>query len=83
MLAGRILISEINSNHDSRTPQALARNVVLIRELNSNLNKVRSVKGPPSLAACICLATVQPTTLRMQVLEQYKSLQADLPAAQS
>ena len=49
--AGRILISEINSNHDSRTPQALARNVVLIRELNSNLNKVRCAQGPCRLRA--------------------------------
>lgn len=36
----RILINEINTNHGLRTPEALARNVVLIRELNNNTAKV-------------------------------------------
>ena len=38
----RFLIHEINQNHDSRNPEALTRNVVLIRELNSNISKVVS-----------------------------------------
>lgn len=36
----KILINEINTNHGLRTPEALARNVVLIRELNNNTAKV-------------------------------------------
>ena len=36
----RVLIKEINANHEGCTPEGLARNVVLIRELNSNLAKV-------------------------------------------
>ena len=36
----RILINEINANHEARTPEGLARNVVLIKELNSNVSKV-------------------------------------------
>ena len=38
----RILINEISINHEARTPEGLARNVVLIRELNSNVAKVAS-----------------------------------------
>ena len=40
-MPNRVLINEINSNHEARTPEALARNVVLIQELNSNVSKVR------------------------------------------
>ena len=36
----RLLITEINTNHEIRTPDGLARNVHLIRELNSNVAKV-------------------------------------------
>ncbi|KAK9824604.1 hypothetical protein WJX72_011668 [[Myrmecia] bisecta] len=36
----KILINEINANHESRLPEALARNVLLIRELNNNVAKV-------------------------------------------
>ncbi|KAK9804119.1 hypothetical protein WJX73_000856 [Symbiochloris irregularis] len=36
----KILIAEVNHNHDTRTPEALARNVILINELNSNISKV-------------------------------------------
>ena len=42
----RILINEISSNHQARTPEGLARNVVLIRELNNNVIKV-CPKGLP------------------------------------
>ena len=40
LLGCRILINEINANHEARTPEGLARNVVLIKELNSNVLKV-------------------------------------------
>ena len=36
----RLLINEINRNHELRTPEALGRNVVLIRQLNTNVGKV-------------------------------------------
>mmetsp|Transcript_35397 Transcript_35397/g.67714 ORF Transcript_35397/g.67714 Transcript_35397/m.67714 type:complete len:113 (-) Transcript_35397:195-533(-) len=36
----KLLINEINANHDSRSPEGLEHNVVLIRELNSNIQKV-------------------------------------------
>jgi hypothetical protein len=45
----RILIKEINSNHEARTPEGLARNVILIRELNKNVSEVKhpSLLTPP------------------------------------
>ncbi|CAD6256014.1 unnamed protein product [Miscanthus lutarioriparius] len=36
----RMLISEINQNHESRAPDNLTRNVGLIRELNNNIHRV-------------------------------------------
>lgn len=36
----KLLIGEINQNHELRTPEALLRNVVLIRELNANVAAV-------------------------------------------
>ena len=36
----RLLIHEINQNHEARSSDALSRNVALIRELNSNVTKV-------------------------------------------
>eukprot|EP00250_Pteridium_aquilinum_P029966 c40420_g1_i1 orf=384-764(-) len=36
----RILIREINQNHESKIPENLTRNVSLIRELNSNIARV-------------------------------------------
>lgn len=36
----RLLINEINQNHESRMPDNLSRNVGLIRELNSNIRRV-------------------------------------------
>jgi hypothetical protein len=35
-----LLINEINLNHDAKIPEGLTRNVTLIRQLNSNINKV-------------------------------------------
>ncbi|GMH23327.1 hypothetical protein Nepgr_025170 [Nepenthes gracilis] len=36
----RLLINEINQNHESKTPDNLSRNVGLIRELNTNIWRV-------------------------------------------
>lgn len=36
----RLLINEINQNHESKIPDNLSRNVGLIRELNSNIRTV-------------------------------------------
>ncbi|KAL5203958.1 hypothetical protein ABZP36_008829 [Zizania latifolia] len=36
----RMLINEINQNHESRVPDNLTRNVGLIRELNNNIRRV-------------------------------------------
>uniref|UniRef100_A0A5B7BH71 Protein EARLY FLOWERING 4 domain-containing protein n=1 Tax=Davidia involucrata TaxID=16924 RepID=A0A5B7BH71_DAVIN len=36
----RLLINEINQNHESKIPDNLTRNVGLIRELNSNIRRV-------------------------------------------
>eukprot|EP00198_Chlamydomonas_reinhardtii_P000132 XP_001689467.1 predicted protein [Chlamydomonas reinhardtii] len=36
----KLLISEINRNHELRTPESLLRNVTLIRELNGNMATV-------------------------------------------
>ncbi|KAI3463228.1 hypothetical protein Pfo_019891 [Paulownia fortunei] len=36
----RVLINEINQNHESKIPDNLTRNVGLIRELNNNIRRV-------------------------------------------
>lgn len=36
----RLLIYEISQNHESKIPDNLSRNVVLIRELNNNITRV-------------------------------------------
>ncbi|KAE9616220.1 hypothetical protein Lal_00017735 [Lupinus albus] len=36
----RLLINEINQNHESKMPDNLNRNVGLIRELNNNIRRV-------------------------------------------
>ena len=36
----RVLINEINQNHESKVPCDLSRNVGLIRELNNNIRRV-------------------------------------------
>ncbi|GER56934.1 ELF4-like protein [Striga asiatica] len=36
----RVLINEINQNHESKTSDNLGRNVGLIRELNNNIRRV-------------------------------------------
>ncbi|GFQ05036.1 protein elf4-like 4 [Phtheirospermum japonicum] len=36
----RLLINEINQNHESKIPDNLTRNVGLIRELNNNIRSV-------------------------------------------
>lgn len=36
----RVLISEINQNHETKIPDNLSRNVGLIRELNNNIRRV-------------------------------------------
>jgi len=36
----RLLIDEINQNHESKIPDNLSRNVALIRELNNNIARV-------------------------------------------
>eukprot|EP00262_Sarcandra_glabra_P021264 TRINITY_DN8889_c0_g2_i1.p1 TRINITY_DN8889_c0_g2~~TRINITY_DN8889_c0_g2_i1.p1 ORF type:complete len:115 (+),score=10.30 TRINITY_DN8889_c0_g2_i1:182-526(+) len=36
----RVLINEINHNHESKIPDNLSRNVLLIRELNNNIRRV-------------------------------------------
>ena len=36
----RLLINEINQNHESKIPENLSRNVALIRELNNNITRV-------------------------------------------
>lgn len=36
----RLLINEINQNHESKIPDNLSRNVALIRELNNNITRV-------------------------------------------
>ncbi|KAJ3673629.1 hypothetical protein LUZ60_005621 [Juncus effusus] len=36
----RLLINEINQNHESKQPDNLGRNVGLIRELNNNIRRV-------------------------------------------
>ncbi|KAF8010612.1 hypothetical protein BT93_J1299 [Corymbia citriodora subsp. variegata] len=39
----RVLISQVNENHQSKVPDNLAKNVALIREINGNISKVQSI----------------------------------------
>ncbi|XP_026442553.1 protein EARLY FLOWERING 4-like [Papaver somniferum] len=39
----RILIQQVNENHQSKIPQNLAKNVALIRDININVSKVASI----------------------------------------
>ncbi|CAN6472329.1 unnamed protein product [Victoria cruziana] len=39
----RVLISQVNENHQSRLPDNLSKNVALIREVNSNISKIVSL----------------------------------------
>ncbi|KAI3852505.1 hypothetical protein MKW92_024708 [Papaver armeniacum] len=39
----RILIQQVNENHQSKIPQNLAKNVALIRDININISKVASI----------------------------------------
>ncbi|KAL0699616.1 hypothetical protein Bca4012_055738 [Brassica carinata] len=41
----RLLINEINQNHESNQPDNLSRNVGLIKELNNNIRRVASLYG--------------------------------------
>lgn len=36
----RLLINEINQNHESKIPHNLTRNVILIKELNNNIRRI-------------------------------------------
>ncbi len=47
----RRIIKEIKANHEAQTPEALARNCVLIRELNTNISAVRGPGPGVSLGA--------------------------------
>ncbi|XP_042412891.1 protein ELF4-LIKE 3-like [Zingiber officinale] len=46
----RLLINEINQNHESKIPGNLSRNVGLIRELNDNIRRVVDVYSELSLS---------------------------------
>ncbi|KAK9281820.1 hypothetical protein L1049_004726 [Liquidambar formosana] len=41
----RLLINEINQNHESKVPDNLSRNVGLIKELNNNIRRVVDLYG--------------------------------------
>lgn len=46
----RLLINEINQNHNSKTPDNLNRNVGLIRELNNNIRRAVDLYGDLSVS---------------------------------
>ncbi|XP_074584940.1 protein ELF4-LIKE 3-like [Curcuma longa] len=46
----RLLINEINQNHESKIPDNLTRNVSLIRELNNNIRRVVDLYADLSLS---------------------------------
>ncbi|XP_065872547.1 protein ELF4-LIKE 4-like [Euphorbia lathyris] len=51
----RLLISEINQNHESKIPDNLTRNVGLIRELNNNIRRVVLGVDHTYKARCLCI----------------------------
>lgn len=46
----RLLINEINHNHESKIPESLSRNVGLIRELNNNIRRVAGLYSDLSVS---------------------------------
>ncbi|KAE8665966.1 Protein ELF4-LIKE 3 [Hibiscus syriacus] len=48
LVQNRLLINEINQNHESKMPHNLTRNVGLIRELNNNIRRVVDIYGDVS-----------------------------------
>ncbi|XP_020256798.1 protein ELF4-LIKE 3-like isoform X2 [Asparagus officinalis] len=48
----RLLINEINQNHESKIPDNLSRNVGLIRELNGNIRRVVALYADLSSSFC-------------------------------
>ncbi|XP_050239738.1 protein EARLY FLOWERING 4-like [Quercus robur] len=45
----RVLINQVNENHQSKIADNLAKNVALIREINTNISKVLSIYSDLSL----------------------------------
>ncbi|KAI8574015.1 hypothetical protein RHMOL_Rhmol01G0321000 [Rhododendron molle] len=45
----RVLIQQVNENHQSKTPDNLAKNVALIQEINGNISKVMSMYSDMSV----------------------------------
>lgn len=58
----KLLINEITSNQEQRTPEGLARNVLLIRELNANVAKVVQMYKEISDEFVAVSAAPQPST---------------------
>ena len=69
----RRIIKEIKVNHEAQTPEALARNCLLIRELNTNMAAVRparrcALSRPLCHARCLSFARFLPEASDPQLL---------------
>lgn len=51
----RVLIQQVNENHQSRIPDNLSKNVALIRQINCNISKVASMYSNLSSNFCSSL----------------------------
>ncbi|KAB2072438.1 hypothetical protein ERO13_A07G014400v2 [Gossypium hirsutum] len=51
----RLLINEINQNHETKIPDNLTRNVGLIRELNNNIRRVVDLYADLSTSYTKCM----------------------------
>ncbi|XP_077214773.1 uncharacterized protein LOC143849591 isoform X2 [Tasmannia lanceolata] len=57
----RVLIAQVNENHQSKLPDNLTKNVALIREINGNISKVGLLSQ--SILAFICEEPTQPPAM--------------------
>ncbi|CAN4101044.1 unnamed protein product [Withania somnifera] len=48
----RVLIQQVNENHQSKLPDNLAKNVALIRDINNNISKVSRLYSNLSVDFC-------------------------------
>ncbi|PHT46883.1 Protein EARLY FLOWERING 4 [Capsicum baccatum] len=48
----RVLIQQVNENHQSKLPDNLVKNVALIRDINSNISKVSRLYSNLSVDFC-------------------------------
>ncbi|XP_060175586.1 protein EARLY FLOWERING 4-like [Lycium barbarum] len=74
----RVLIQQVNENHESKVPDNMVKNVALIRDINSNISKVSRLYS--NLSRDFCNIVHQ---RRTQALCETKNRDDDVDTAES